>query len=342
MQLFIRTLTGKIITLDVDSSDTIQKVTEKIHDKEGIPPDQQRLIFAGRCVTEHLTNTLAEFNIHKAATLDLVFRLRGMISTFKSQDISCPSVKFLMQKPGEKKEHARVLNFLITKAEREGAHKGASFTFDANAHAIPSKECQRLCNFMDTMWNRYAAPHQVDMRLCFENHEGPLALLSGDQCDSLYKLFTEFPESRGQPKIALRITRGPTNACIDFHCDGGYATTTVQVALNDSSSYIGGRLMFFVQGELHVFYRPTGSVCIHPRNVLHGVESLHWGTRYSLFVVDHSNGLGEDGVITIKSSDICRFWRDLCLDMERSTEESMEKSIEECQGSQRKRLRNIQ
>lgn len=75
MQIKVKNLAGREIEIDIEPTDTIERIKERVEEKEGIPPPQQRLIFGGKALADD--KTAAEYNIQAGMTLHLVLALRG-------------------------------------------------------------------------------------------------------------------------------------------------------------------------------------------------------------------------------------------------------------------------
>lgn len=281
MQLFIKTLHGKTITLDTEPTYTVMDLMLAIYGKEGIPPSQQRLIFDGKQLIAG--RSLKYYKIQPESTLHMVLRLRGMISDFRVFPNKKLSQEWRDYLCGTNRSMPDATECVKSIAIAKGANFIESF-FTTTVH-MP-EVCKQLVAFMDRVYEKYK---RSDLKILFQDMD---AFCEVGIPDKFYDRLCKLHSSQERVRIALRRTQ-ETQGWIDFHCDGAYATRTVQVCLNSDSDYEGGRLLFFAQGKCHVPKREEGFVSIHKRDILHAVTRLISGVRYSLFIVDESNTLGD-------------------------------------------------
>ncbi|CAM9526211.1 unnamed protein product, partial [Heterosigma akashiwo] len=323
MRIHVKTLTGEITSLDVQpSTDTTYDVKEMIYQRKGVPPDQIRLLFEGKQLGDGLT--LSAYKIQENSTLHLVLRLRGMISSFTSNDTTNLATAYLMLTDAQREQAEPPLETLEQISSEQNARCLETFTFREDLEIMSQEHLSLLCTLLDHMWDvtspRNGDGPRVDMKLVvpddvltslfetLDQHFSSDSIYRSDRViDRLKRLYQG--HSHHSCKIALRMTRGPTNACISFHCDGDYAHSTTQIALNPESEYEGGRLCFYSKGTgaLTVLSRKPGSCSHHTAKVLHGVTNLISGTRKSLFVLDNGNGLGERDVIDVTQEEMAAF-----------------------------------
>jgi ubiquitin-large subunit ribosomal protein L40e len=334
MQIFVRTLAGKQIPLFVHRSDNITAIKGRISLSEGIPADQQRLLFAGLLLEDD--RTLSGYNIQPKSTLHLILRLRGMISSFTSVDTTDPLIEYLMTITEENIATIPLpIEALCAKAKSKEANPLQTFHFQTDCDILNPNQRDLLCRLLDFIWSETNQSDRVDMRLTMTDTQflavvGSLdsslvpvednnTLVASDITTIRYRANTVLDKLQdafrttgtggcGACRIALRMTRGPTNSCINFHCDGGYATSTLQIPHNSCSEYKGGNLCFFYNNQVHMLPRTPGSLVQHPPKVLHGVTSVTQGARKSLFVVDGTNGLGQSEIVELTSDQVVSFF----------------------------------
>jgi len=292
MHIFIKTLTGKTISLDVEGSDTISNVKMKLQDKLGIPPDQQRLIFSGSRLEDG--RTLSECRISHSVTLHMLLGLRGMISNFSGFDKSDPLIRYLMQGDVDIKGTVEVPEKLLRKRRKDlGGSARSKLRLQYTAQKILDNHQRRkiigVANFVHSNQEIEGKSDKIlqDLKIVFSQGVLNRIVESETAEDELKNHHSE----KLHTKIVLRRT-SRTEGCLPWHVDGSYSRCVVQYTLNDDKSYEGGRLCYYCDDTgLLVPRRPAGTITVHFKE-MHAVSRCLGGVRYSLFVVDESNGLG--------------------------------------------------
>lgn len=188
----------------------------------------------------------------------------------------------------------------------------AAWRYERNPNILQARERALLVRFARSVWLtalRTSKLGRADMRLVVPK-KCLVQLFPGSNrgtklWNECYRHFFLAGGRRGKHKLVLRVTTSPSNACIDFHCDEPHASSTSQISLNDD--YEGGRIFFYNKGRLRMPEHPAGSIIQYRAGVFYGVSAVTKGTRYSLFIMDKTNDLGDKGVTIANRQHVANF-----------------------------------